>query len=118
MNNLTRQQRRQMERDDKKKGDGYTYLVVPLQIGGEYVRLFGDIPPELLDQKHIGLFLTPHDLERGISRWQKAGKPNVFEDPQLLGEVTLDKSIIEALEKQNKEYTEGIEKLRRSCHGR
>lgn len=109
--NINRQQRRKMERDDKRLGDGYTYLVVPLQIGEEFVRLFKEIPADIIDTKHVGLFLTPHDLERGISRWKKAGRPNPFEDPQLLSEITLDKSVIAELEKANTEYEQGITKL-------
>ena len=84
---LNRQQRRAMEREDAKQVEQYNYLCVPIQVKDEYIRLFGEVPVDIIDKKHVGIFLTPHDLARGLARWIKEGSPDPMRHGQTLAEV-------------------------------
>ena len=97
---LNRQQRRQMEREDAKQVDQYNYLCVPIQVKDEYIRLFGEIPADAIDKKHVGIFLTPHDLARGLTRWIKEGSPDPLTHGQSLADIVDMQAVIKKLDNE------------------
>ena len=97
---LPRQQRRQMEREDAKQVEQYNYLCVPIRVKDEYPRLFGEVPVDIIDKKHVGIFLTPHDLARGLTRWIKEGSPDPLTNGQTLADIVDMQAVIKKLDNE------------------
>ena len=97
---LNRQQRRAMEREDAKQVEQYNYLCVPIQVKDEYIRLFGEVPVDIIDKKHVGIFLTPHDLARGLARWIKEDSPDPMTHGQTLADVVNMQAVIKKLDNE------------------